>query len=79
MRFPKTESGKARSLQICPGPGRRQDGGAIMVVASVVWDPVALRMKQLSDHDVGPNLQEVTAGQRPEWKGIADISPMHKG
>lgn len=50
-----------------------------MAVASVVWDPVALRMKQLSDHDIGPILQEVTAKQPPELKDITDLSPMHKG
>jgi hypothetical protein len=28
---------------------------------------------------MGPLLQEVEAGQRPEWKDIADRSPTYKG
>jgi hypothetical protein len=42
------------------------------------WDPVALRTEQLNDPDIGPILQEVETGQRPEWKDIADHSPTYK-
>jgi hypothetical protein len=34
---------------------------------------------QLADDEMGPLLQEVEAGQRPEWKDIADHSPSYKG
>jgi hypothetical protein len=30
------------------------------------------------DDDVGPNMQEIEADQRLEWKGIADRSPIRK-
>jgi hypothetical protein len=32
------------------------------------WDPPTQREKQLSDHDVGPIVQEMEAGQHLEWK-----------
>jgi hypothetical protein len=51
---------------------------AIAAVAADGWDPVALRREQLDDPDVGPILQEVETGQRPEWKDIADRSPTYK-
>jgi hypothetical protein len=47
-------------------------------VAGAGWDPVALRTEQLNDADIGPILQEVETGQRPEWKDIADHSPLYK-
>jgi hypothetical protein len=39
---------------------------------------VVLRTEQLNDPDIGPILHEVEAGQRPEWKDIADRSPTNK-
>jgi hypothetical protein len=51
---------------------------AITIVAGAGWDPVALRMEQLNDPDIGPILQEVEAGQRPVWKDNADRSPTYK-
>jgi hypothetical protein len=33
-------------------------------------------MEQLADQDVGQIEREVEAGQRPEWKDIADSSPI---
>jgi hypothetical protein len=33
---------------------------------------------QFNDHDVGQIQQEVEAGQHPEWKDIADRSPVYK-
>jgi hypothetical protein len=39
---------------------------AIAVVAGAGWDPVALRTEQLNDPDIGPILQEIETGQRPE-------------
>jgi hypothetical protein len=47
-------------------------------VAGAGWDPVALRSEQLNDPDIGPILQEVKAGQRPEWKDIVDRSLTYK-
>jgi hypothetical protein len=38
------------------------------------WDRAALRRKQLAD-DVRQILQEVEAGQRPEWKDILTVAP----
>jgi hypothetical protein len=40
-----------------------QQVGATVVVAKGGWAPVATRWDQLKDHDVGPNLEEVKAGQ----------------
>jgi hypothetical protein len=48
---------------------------AIAVVAGAGWDPVALRTDQLNDPDIGPNLQEIKIGQRPEWKNIETAVP----
>jgi hypothetical protein len=44
----------------------------------VGWDPVALRMEQLSDPDIGPILQEVETGQKLKWKDIANRNPTYK-
>jgi hypothetical protein len=38
----------------------------------------ALRRDQQNDGDVGQILQEVEAGQRPDWKDVADRSPIYK-
>jgi hypothetical protein len=51
---------------------------AIAAIAAAGWDPVALRTEQLNDLDIGPILQEVETGQRPQWKDIVDPSPMYK-
>jgi hypothetical protein len=51
---------------------------AIAPRPAVGWDPVTLRTEQLNDPDIGPILQEVETGQRPEWKDIADRSPTYK-
>jgi hypothetical protein len=51
---------------------------AIAAVAAPGWDPATLRMEQLNDPDIGPILQEVETGQRPEWKDITDCSPTYK-
>jgi hypothetical protein len=51
---------------------------AITTVAAAGWDPAALRTEQLDDPDIGPILQELETGQRPEWKDIADCSPTYK-
>jgi hypothetical protein len=32
----------------------------------------------LADDDIGQLLQEVEAGQRPEWRDISDRSPVYK-
>jgi hypothetical protein len=37
-----------------------------------------LRTEQLNGPDIGPILQEVETGQRPEWKDMADHSPTYK-
>jgi hypothetical protein len=42
------------------------------------WHRAALRREQLNEHDMGQILQEVEAGQCPEWKDIADCSPTYK-
>jgi hypothetical protein len=42
------------------------------------WDRTALREK-LNEQDVGQILQEVKAGQPPEWKDIADCNLIYKG
>jgi hypothetical protein len=47
-------------------------------VAAPGWDPATLRTEQLNDPDIGLILQEVETGQRPEWKDIANHSPVYK-
>jgi hypothetical protein len=47
-------------------------------VAAAGWDTAALRTDQLNDPDIGPILREIESGQQPEWKDIADRSPMYK-
>jgi hypothetical protein len=50
----------------------------ITTAAADGWDRASLRREQLDDDELGPLLQEVEAGQRPEWKDIADHSPTYK-
>jgi hypothetical protein len=50
---------------------------AIAVVAAAGQDSAALR-RELNDQDIGPILEEEETGQCPEWKVIADRSPMYK-
>jgi hypothetical protein len=42
------------------------------------WDCAALWRKQLNDHDMGQVLQEVEAGRCPEWRDIANRSPIYR-
>lgn len=49
----------------------------IAVAAADGCDRAALRKEQLDDNDVGQILQEMEAGQRPQWKDIADRSPTY--
>jgi hypothetical protein len=51
---------------------------AIAIMAAPGWDPATLRTEQLNDADIGSILQEVEAGQQPEWKDIVDRSPTYK-
>jgi hypothetical protein len=65
----------------CRKVKQRADGPKIQVVAAAAaegWDRAAPRKEQLADGDVGQLLQEVEAGQRPEWRGISDRSPVYK-
>jgi hypothetical protein len=48
-------------------------------IAAHDWDPPTQRREQLSDHGVGPILQEMEAGQHLEWKDNANCSPTYKG
>jgi hypothetical protein len=55
----------------------REDIKQVRVIAAVVaagWDPATLRAEQLDDPDIGPILQEVETGQRPEWKDIVNAA-----
>jgi hypothetical protein len=52
--------------------------GIITTAAADGWVRASLRREQLADDELGPLLQEVEAGQRPEWKHIADRSPTYK-
>jgi hypothetical protein len=47
---------------------------AITAIAAAGRNPATLRTEQLNDPDIGPILQEVETGQRPEWKDITDRS-----
>jgi hypothetical protein len=61
---------------------QRANGLKIRVVAAAAaangWDRAALRREQLADDDSGQLLQEVHAGQRPEWRDISDRSAVCK-
>jgi hypothetical protein len=52
---------------------------AIAAISTGGWAPVAIRRDQLKDHDVGPILEEVKAGQCPKLNDIVDWSPTYKG
>jgi hypothetical protein len=65
----------------CLNVEQRADGLKIRVVATATandWDRAALRREQLADDDLGQLLQELDAGQRPEWRDISDRSPVYK-
>jgi hypothetical protein len=51
---------------------------AIAAIATGGWDSATLRTEQLNDPDIGPILQDVETGRRPEWKDITDRSPTYK-
>jgi hypothetical protein len=51
---------------------------AIRTVAAAGWYPTALRTERLDNPDIGPILQELVTGQRPEWKDIAGCSPTYE-
>ena len=60
-----------------------RQGGAVEVravraTAAKGWDHAALRREQLKDDVIGQILREVEAGQRPDWKDIAERSPTYK-
>jgi hypothetical protein len=61
------------SLPQIRGMGRHKVG-----MGYCSWDPLALRMEQLNDKDIGPILEDVEARQLPEWKDIAHHSPAYK-
>jgi hypothetical protein len=46
----------------------------IVAAAADGWGHATLRRERLADNDVGQMLQEVKAGQRPEWKDNTDRS-----
>jgi hypothetical protein len=52
--------------------------GAISAVAAAGWDQATLRTEQLNDPDIGPILQDVETGERPELKDIAVRSRTYK-
>jgi hypothetical protein len=61
---------------------RRSEGLKVRIITTAAadgWDRASLRREQLADDEMGPLLQEVEAGQRPEWKDIADRSPAYRG
>jgi hypothetical protein len=60
---------------------QRADGLMTRVAAAAAangWDCAALRREQLADDDLGQLLQEVEAGQRPEWRDISTGAPYTK-
>jgi hypothetical protein len=42
------------------------------------WDPLVLRTEQLNDTDIGPIVQKVETGRRPEMKVIDEWKPTNK-
>jgi mono/diheme cytochrome c family protein len=51
---------------------------AIVAVATVGWDPATIWREQLNDPDIGSILEEIEAGQHPEWKDPAHRSLSYK-
>jgi hypothetical protein len=51
---------------------------SISTLPAADWDPQVLRTERLYDQDIGPFLQEVEPGRRPDWKDIADRSAPYK-
>lgn len=51
--------------------------GVFAAVSVDGWDH-ALRRNQLDDSDMGLFLQEVDAGEHPEWKDTAYCSPFYR-
>jgi hypothetical protein len=51
----------------------------ITTAAADGWYRASLRREQLDDDEMGPLLQEVEVGQRPEWKDNPERSPIYKG
>jgi len=51
-----------------------------MVVTATAdgWDQQALRTEQLADNDLGPLIQEIDTGRRPEWRDISNRGPIYK-
>ena len=42
------------------------------------WDQQALRTEQLAENDLGPLIQEIETGRRPEWRDISIRGPIYK-
>jgi hypothetical protein len=66
----------------CQKIKRRDESLKVRIITTAVadcWDRASLRREQVADDEMGPLLQEVEAGQRPEWKDITDHSPTYKG
>jgi hypothetical protein len=62
----------------CQKIERRSEGLKLRIITTAAadgWVRASLRSELLADDEMGPLLQEVEAGERPEWKNIADRSP----
>jgi hypothetical protein len=70
----KRKSNNMKEQRQTERPKKREFAAA----AAGVWVSATLRREQLTDNDMGQNLQELEAGERPDWKNIADRNPMYK-
>jgi hypothetical protein len=51
---------------------------AISALPAAEWDPLVLRTEHLNDTDIGPILQDVEPGRRPQWKDNANRNTTYK-
>jgi hypothetical protein len=66
----------------CQKIERPSEGLKVRIITTAAadgWDRASLRREHLGDDEMGPLLQEVEAGRRPEWRDIADRIPTYKG
>ena len=50
-----------------------------MVVTATAdgWEQQALRTEQVADNDLGPLIEEIETGRRPEWRDISNWGPIY--
>jgi hypothetical protein len=81
---PKRMYCQRRHVQRNEPIARRSNNGQVILECVIVaaaedgWDRIAQRKEHLNDQHLGQILQEMEAIQLPDWKDIADRSPIYK-